>query len=325
MNKYDILKHLAKSDDYVSGEALSQAFGVSRQSIWKHVNALIEEGYQIESVRRKGHKLIEGEALGKNSVAQLLKQTTLFESAQYYDQIDSTNSFAKRNADALTTAIIVSAEQTAGRGRLGRTWQSSAAAGLYFSLLLRPDIAPHLASMLTQLAALAMRRAIERTHQLKTQIKWPNDIYYNDKKLCGILTEMATEMNAVEYVVVGVGVNLKQLSFEPEIADIATSIAAHSDCNLSRTALLKAFIVEFEALYNSFLDEQDLAFVGDELNANSYVVGKNIWLIDGTRRQAARAKAINEMGELVVDQAGEERKLYYGEVSIRLNERNCSV
>ncbi len=325
MNKYDILNHLAKGDDYVSGEALSQAFGVSRQSIWKHVNALIGEGYQIESVRRKGYKLIASESLSKNSVAQLLNQTTLFESAQYHDQIDSTNSYAKRNADDLTTAIIVSAEQSAGRGRLGRTWHSSAGTGLYFSLLLRPDIAPHLASMLTQLAALAMRRAIERTHQLKTQIKWPNDIYYNDKKLSGILTEMATEMNAVEYVVVGVGVNLKQLSFEPEIADIATSIAAHSDCNLSRMALLKAFIVAFEGLYNTFLEGQNLAFVSSELNEHSYVVGKNIWLIDGQKRQAALAKAINEMGELVVEQEGEERKLYYGEVSVRLNERNCSV
>ncbi len=320
MNKYDILNRLAKSADYVSGAALSQDFGVSRQSIWKHVNALIEEGYQIESLRRKGYKLAVAETLGKNAVVRLLKQTTLFERAQYHDQIDSTNSYAKRHAGDLATAIVVAAEQSAGRGRLGRTWQSTAGAGLYFSLLLRPDIAPHLASMLTQLAALAMRRAIEQTHQLKTQIKWPNDIYYKDKKLSGILTEMATEMNAVEYVVVGVGVNLKQLSFEPEIADIATSIAAHSDCNLSRTALLKSFLVEFEVLYNAFLEEQDLAFVVDALNAHSHVVGKNIWLIDGQRRQAAYAKRINEMGELVVEQAGEERKLYYGEVSVRLNE-----
>lgn len=321
MNKTLLLNHLLAADDYVSGETLSNQYGVSRQSIWKHINALSSEGYIIESVRRKGYKLTRQADIGKNALARLVYQSPLFDSGDYLAAVDSTNSYAKIHAANLKTALIVTGEQTAGRGRLGRTWLASAKDSLCFSMLLRPLVAPHLAAMLTQVAALAMYRAIEQTTGLKTQIKWPNDIICGDKKVAGILTEMATELNAVEYVVIGIGVNVMTKKFDDALTSIATSLAAQAGEAVSRLALLEAFVEHFDTLYHQFIKTADLSFIVDDLNALSYIVGRAIWLIDGQKKQAAQAKYINQMGELIVEIDGQEKNLYYGEVSVRLNDK----
>ncbi len=321
MNKTKLLKHLLAADDYVSGEMLSKQYGVSRQSIWKHINALTNEGYLIESVRRKGYKLTPQADIGKNALARLIYLSPLFDSGDYLTAVDSTNSYAKINAVNFKTALIVTGQQTAGRGRLGRTWLAPADGSLCFSMLLRPNIAPHLAAMLTQVAALAMYRAIEQTTGLNTQIKWPNDIICGNKKVAGILTEMATELNAVEYVVIGIGVNVSTDQFDDSLTKIATSLAAQAGRAVSRLALLEAFVDHFNTLYQQFIKKADLSFIVDDLNALSYIVGHDIWLIDGEQKQAACAKYINPMGELIVEVDGQEKNLYYGEVSVRLNEQ----
>ncbi len=320
MNKKLLLNHLLAADDYVSGETLSNQYGVSRQSIWKHINALSNEGYIIESVRRKGYKLTQQADIGKNALARLVYQSPLFDSGDYLAAVDSTNSYAKIHAANLKTALIVTGEQTAGRGRLGRTWSASRDS-LCFSMLLRPNVAPHLAAMLTQVAALAMYRAIEQVTGLITQIKWPNDIICGDKKVAGILTEMATELNAVEYVVIGIGVNVMTKKFDDALTSIATSLAVQSGQAVSRLELLEAFIEQFSALYERFIKTKDLAFIVDDLNALSHLVGRAIWVIDGQKKQAAQAKYINQMGELIVEIDGQEKNLYYGEVSVRLNDK----
>ncbi len=319
MNKTKILNHLLAADDYVSGETLSKQYSVSRQSIWKHINALTNDGYLIESVRRKGYLLAQQTDIGKNALARLAYQSPLFENGVYLNAVDSTNSYAKSNAASLKTALIVTGQQTAGRGRLGRTWLAPAEGSLCFTMLLRPNIAPHLAAMLTQVAALAMYRAIEQTTGLKTQIKWPNDIVCEGKKVAGILTEMATELNAVEYVIIGIGVNVSTAQFDDSLAEIATSLALQSGQTVARLSLLETFVEHFNSLYNQFIKTADLAFIVDDLNKLSYIVGRDIWLIDGDKKQAARAKYINPMGELIVEVDGQEKHLYYGEVSVRLN------
>ncbi len=319
MNRQQLLSHLLATDDYVSGEYLSNRYGISRQAIWKHVKTLIDEGYLIESVRRKGYRLVEQSDISQNSIAQLVARSPLFDEGCFLAAVNSTNTFAKKQAAQLRDALIVTANQTAGRGRLGRSWLSDASGSLCFSMLLRPAIAPHLAAMLTQVAGLAMCRAIALHAELKSEIKWPNDIICNGKKVAGILTEMASELNAVEYVVIGIGINVTTPHFSDELAPIATSMAAHSKQKLSRLALLEHFIAQFSGLYQQFLKTGDLTFIVDDLNRLSQLVGKDIWIIDNQERRSAHAKHINQRGELVVTIDGVEQNLYYGEVSVRLD------
>ncbi len=320
MNRRQLLGHLLATDGYVSGELLSKRYGVSRQSIWKHINALNDEGYQIESVRRKGYRLVEQNDISKNEIAKLAYNSALFDDGQFLDTIDSTNSYAKARANQLNSALIVAAEQTAGRGRLGRSWQADAAGSLCFSMLLRPQIAPQLAAMLTQVAALALCRAIEQSVALDVQIKWPNDIVLGGKKVAGILTEMASELNAVEYVVIGIGVNVSTARFNADLAPIATSLALQGNRAVSRLTLLERFIAQFSSCYQQFIGSGDLTFIEAELNRLSQLVGRAIWIIDGKARRPATAKRINARGELVVDVGGVEQRLYYGEVSVRLSD-----
>ncbi len=320
MNKKIILQHLLVSDDFVSGEALSRQYGISRQAIWKQINALMADGYQIESLRRKGYRLLRDQQISKNSLAHLVFKTTLFETVKYLSEVDSTNSYAKRQADQLATALIVAAEQTAGRGRLGRTWLSDGANSLCFSMLLRPQIAPHSAAMLTQVAAAALLRAIVRQTALSIQIKWPNDLICNGKKVAGILTEMSSELNAVEYVVIGVGLNVGNTDFKAELASIATSLAANCQAPLSRLALLEEFVAYFGDYYQSFLQTGDLAFIVDDLNNWSTVVNRSVWLLANGERRPAEAKKINRRGQLIVEVDGQLEAVHYGEVSVRLND-----
>ncbi len=256
--------------------------------------------------------------LTAENLKHLIKNQSLFKQVKLFDTINSTNSYAKQNATSYQTALFIANEQTAGRGRLGRVWSSSKEDGLYFSMLLRPTIKPEVASMLTQVAAVAMSRAIKEVSSLETQIKWPNDIIYNNKKLCGILTEMATDGKEIQYVVVGVGLNVNQATFDEELLDIATSLNILLNKKISRYELIEAFINAFIPLYEKFLIQSDLSFVVDELNKKSTIVGQDIIVFHQDNRYHAKATIINELGELeIIDEFGNEDKLCYGEVSVR--------
>ncbi len=308
---------IENTDGYVTGENLAQSLGISRQSVWKHVTALKNSGYQIESEHRLGYRLKLDGNLDKASVAILARLSPLFETGIFLDSVDSTNRYAKLESKNYQGLLVVADEQQAGRGRLGRVWQSPKGEGLWFSLMLKPDLPSHAAAMLTQIAALAMHRAMLEVTALSTQIKWPNDILYEGKKLCGILTEMTSEISALESVIIGIGVNVNQLAFPEELADIATSLGLVMNKDISRLAILSSFLAHFEPLYQKFLVQQNLAFVETALNAVSSVVGQEIWIIEKDKKTPAKAKFINQKGELIAEVGGDERALYYGEISIR--------
>lgn len=243
----------------------------------------------------------------------------------YFESIDSTNVQAGREAanGAESGTIVVADRQTAGRGRRGRTWESPAGRNLYFSLLLRPEIAVEKASMLTLVMALAVVRGLEKSVEAASgeaalQIKWPNDIVLKGKKVCGILTEMSVRRNRIEHVIIGVGINVYQQEFAPELVDKATSLEAEWGQRLSRERLLGAILDAFEEYYDLFLQTGDLKMLRNIYNHKLVNLNREVRVLDPKGEFTGIATGINDRGELCVELSdGELVEVYAGEVSVR--------
>ena len=206
--KNEILKCLKETDGYVSGQELCERLGVSRTAVWKVIRQLEAEGYGIEAVRNRGYRLHDSaDILNEAEIRAVLTSHWLGQNVKFLEEIDSTNNEVRRMAEqgAPEGTLVVAEIQTAGKGRRGRRWDSPKGSGIWHSFLLRPEFAPEHASMLTLLAAMAVRKSVSNVTGLECLIKWPNDIVVNGKKVCGILTEMSTEEDAIRYVVVRLG------------------------------------------------------------------------------------------------------------------------
>ena len=213
--KSEILAALRSADGYVSGQELCEKFGVSRTAVWKAINQLKQAGYEIEAVQNKGYHIVSSpDILSRTELESNRKTTWVGEEIHYFDSTDSTNTRAKRLAEdgAVHGTLVVADEQTGGRGRRGRVWESQKGVSIYMSLVLKPEIEPNHASMLTLITAMAVAGGIEKTTGLECKIKWPNDIVIHGKKVCGILTEMSTQMDYINYIVIGIGINVQNLS-----------------------------------------------------------------------------------------------------------------
>ena len=250
--KQKLLELLQSTEGFLSGQELSDYLNVSRTAVWKVMKSLEEDGYEIEAVRNKGYSLKkEPDILTKESCASRINTKWLGKNLMVYDVTDSTNTRLKLAGEqgAPNGSVAVANAQEAGKGRLGRHWETPKGSALAFSLLLRPQIQPENASMLTLVAALAVSRAIDEYADIKTQIKWPNDIVYQGKKLCGILTEMSADMDQIHYVIVGIGINVQMTDFPKEIQNTATSLKLVTGKTLLRNKLLAKVLEEFEVLY----------------------------------------------------------------------------
>ena len=250
--KQKLLELLQSTEGFLSGQELSDHLNVSRTAVWKVMKSLEEEGYEIEAVRNKGYSLKkEPDILTKESCASRINTKWLGKNLMVYDVTDSTNTRLKLAGEqgAPNGSVAVANAQEAGKGRLGRHWETPKGSALAFSMLLRPQIQPENASMLTLVAALAVSRAIDEYAGIKTQIKWPNDIVYQGKKLCGILTEMSADMDQIHYVIVGIGINVQMTDFPKEIQNTATSLKLVTGKTLLRNKLLAKVLEEFEVLY----------------------------------------------------------------------------
>ena len=217
---------LRDTDGYVSGQELCNKFGVSRTAIWKVINQLKEAGYEIEAAQNKGYHLIAAPDVMTEAELESLKNTQWAGCEIYcFDSIDSTNTKAKELAEAghPSGTLVVADQQTLGRGRRGRSWESPAGTGIFMTLMLKPDINPNNASMLTLVAAMATARAITEVTGEAAQIKWPNDIVMNGKKVVGILTEMSAQFDYINHIVVGIGINVHNEEFPEEIAMASAS------------------------------------------------------------------------------------------------------
>ena len=318
--KAEILTILKDTDGYVSGQELCERFGVSRTAVWKAMNQLKKEGYEIESVQNKGYHLVKTpDILSKNELVSIRKTKWVGTEICYFDVTDSTNTQAKSlgEGDAPNGTLVVAGKQESGRGRRGRSFESPAGTGIFMTLLLRPEIEPQNASMLTLVSALAVAKGIEHMVDLPVQIKWPNDIVINGKKVCGILTEMSAQMDYVNYIVIGIGINVGNEEFPEEIKDVATSIYLESGKHINRAMLIEKIWEEFEDYYELYEKTQDLSSLVKEYD--SYLVnrGQKVRVLDSKEPYEGKAMGITDRGELIVDTWEARRLVAAGEVSVR--------
>ena len=318
--KAEILTILKDTDGYVSGQELCERFGVSRTAVWKAMNQLKKEGYEIESVQNKGYHLVKTpDILSKNELVSIRKTKWVGTEICYFDVTDSTNTQAKSlgEGDAPNGTLVVAGKQESGRGRRGRSFESPAGTGIFMTLLLRPEIEPQNASMLTLVSALAVAKGIEHMVDLPVQIKWPNDIVINGKKVCGILTEMSAQMDYVNYIVIGIGINVGNEEFPEEIKDVATSIYLESGKHVNRAMLIEKIWEEFEDYYELYEKTQDLSSLVNEYD--SYLVnrGQKVRVLDSKEPYEGKAMGITDRGELIVDTWEARRLVSAGEVSVR--------
>lgn len=310
----------SKQGEFVSGAEISETLNISRQAVSKHINKLKEQGYSIESVSRKGHRLKDlVEMYNKAEIQSELTTQVLGKNLIFLETVDSTNDYAKKIAwDSQDQVVIISDEQTAGKGRLGRQWTSEKASGIWMSVILKPDIEPAEAPKITQIAAAAMVKAIESVTGEDILIKWPNDLIYNKKKVCGVLTEMSAELGGINYVVAGIGVNVNQASFPENLMDKAISLRIGMGQMVSRKNIVLAFLSNFENLYGDFIESGHLGQTIQICKSHSILMNKDVRIITKSLTRQVRVIDINDHGQLVVlNENGEEEAIFYGEVSVR--------
>jgi len=248
-----ILDALKRKHDYVSGDLLSQRLGMSRQALWKHIQELKEAGYDIVAVPHLGYRLISSpDRLFPFEVSRDLNTGFVGKKIYYFDSLASTMNVAmKLGAEAAPEGTLVLSEsQTKGKGRLGREWFSPKYKGIYLSLILKPKISPTEASIFTILAGVSISEAIKETTGLDTHIKWPNDLLVGHKKLGGILTELNAEMDEVNFVVIGAGLNVN--NDKKSLPEGATSLREHKKEPINRVSLLQEILRKIESNYLLF-------------------------------------------------------------------------
>ncbi len=321
--KTDILKLLRESESYVSGQQLCEHFGVSRTAIWKVMQQLKEEGYQIEAVRNKGYRITEvPDIMTREELESRISGNTKWagQCLYVYAETDSTNIRAKQLGEtgAPHGTLVLADRQSAGRGRRGRNWESPEGCSVYMSILLRPEFTPDKASMLTLVMAYSVAKALKGCTGLDVQIKWPNDIVINGKKLVGILTEMSTEIDYINHVVVGVGINVNTEIFPEEIADRATSLRNECGYKIQRSVIVAEVMNQFEQDYEMFLKKKDLSWLREKYNQLLVNCKKEVVIHGAAEPYSAYALGINNTGELLVRlEDGSVEAVYAGEVSVR--------
>lgn len=318
--KTELLKALREAEDYISGQALCQQFGVSRTAVWKAINQLKEAGYEIEAVQNKGYRLLRvPDHLSENELKSIRKTAWAGQEIFYFPVVDSTNTKAKQLAEEghPTGTLVVADKQESGKGRRGRNWESPSGAGIFMTLMLKPEIHPDNASMLTLVAALAVSKAISVQTGRPAGIKWPNDIVMNGKKICGILTEMSAQFDYINHIVIGIGINVHNESFPEEISHIATSLFMETGEHFNRAALMEEILEQFEKYYAVYLETENLAGLVKEYNSNLINLNQSVRVLDPKEPFEGKAMGITLRGELMVD-TWEGRKLVSsGEVSVR--------
>lgn len=319
--KSEILRLLKENDTYISGQQLCEQFQVSRTAIWKVIDQLKKEGYQIEAVRNKGYRLIESpDVMSKAEIESLVDTKWAGKNVIYYDETDSTNNRAKEagNNKEPHGTLFVADMQMAGKGRRGRVWKSPSGSSIYMTILLYPDIPPVKAPQLTLIMAIAVAEGIREVTGLETKIKWPNDIVVNGKKICGILTEMSTEIDYINHVVIGIGINVNMESFPEDIAKTATSLRIEAGKEFRRFELIAAIMEHFEKAYEAVCEAGSLEPIMEDYNRLLVNCGRRVRVLEPEHEYDALALGIDKTGELQVEcEDGSRKSVFAGEVSVR--------
>lgn len=321
--KSEILRMLKESEKYLSGQELCEKFGVSRTAIWKVVKQLEAEGYLIEAVRNKGYRLkTAGDFLSQAELESSISTQWAGKNIVYYNEIDSTNTAAKKAAEAGAPhgTLVVSDYQSMGKGRRGKTWSAPHGVGIWMSLIMRPELPPSAASMLTLVAAMAVAEGLDKATDgvLKAQIKWPNDIVSGGKKICGILTEMSTELECINYVVTGMGINANTEEFPEDIETVASSILLETGKRLNRSKTINCIMQKFETYYKAFVEAGNMSGLIKEYNSRLANKDNTVKVLKPGGGYTGISLGINDSGALLVKtEDGTIHSVISGEVSVR--------
>jgi BirA family biotin operon repressor/biotin-[acetyl-CoA-carboxylase] ligase len=302
-----ILRLFRTGNGYISGVHLSKEFGVSRTAIWKHITALRNDGYCIEAVPSLGYRLVSSPDSIDPHEVKAQQHGSIGARLEFFKTTGSTNADTFRLAEkgAVEGTVVMADCQTGGKGRRGRVWASPAGVNLYCSIILRPAIMPHEAPQLTFLSAVATARAIERTGSLTPEIKWPNDLLISGRKVAGLLNEMSAETDCINFVVLGIGVNLNMTAdqFPPDLRQPATSLRLESGQPVDRTVFASTLLNELDALYADFL-RHGFGPVREEWQQRCNAKGRQVLVSDsGTECTGGLFTGIDADGALLLRSA----------------------
>jgi BirA family biotin operon repressor/biotin-[acetyl-CoA-carboxylase] ligase len=288
----------------ISGARIAKEIGVSRSTVWRWVQRLRALGVKVKGQPATGYFLEQtADILTPNMLRQRLKGSLFGKHIYHFFKTDSTNRVALElgHAGEPEGAVVLAEEQTAGRGRAGRVWHSDRAVGIYVTVLLRPRLAPVQAPLLTIMAGLSARSAVQAVTGMTVDLKWPNDLLLNGKKTGGILTEMHAEPGQIRFVIVGIGLNVNQEKFPSALADTATSLRVETGKSQSRMELLVRLLREFESDYNRFLREGMDRVVARFEEVSTYAKGKRVRVTNGTESYVGTTAGLGPEGLLQVE------------------------
>ena len=319
--KHQILRILEENrGNTVNGAKLASELFVTRSAVWKAMKALQKDGYHITAVTNKGYCLLsQNDIISEESIRPHLKGAAESFTIEVRQQVTSTNTLAKEMAakGAGEGTVLIATMQTEGRGRMGRTFYSPKSSGIYFSIILRPKVSLEDSLLITTVTAVAVAQAMETVAKVKAGIKWVNDIYIGEKKVCGILTEASInfESGSLEYAIVGIGINVETKDFPEEIKHIAGALFEEKPTDSPITSILVAEVLNNMAVYmNNITDPQYL----EAYRNRSFLINRDIVVLKGKDTMNAKAIGIDEKARLIVEyEDGRTEALNSGEVSVR--------
>lgn len=313
-NKRNEILRLLKQHDIISGETIAQSLGISRPAVWKHIQILQKKGYQIESLRQKGYKLLVLPEIPVEEIKARLDSESLWNTIQCFSELPSTNEHLKELVKKnLSEGVVIIAEtQSNGKGRKQRQWISTKG-GLYFSVLLRPPLPPQKAMLATMATSIAMTKAIRETTGIQVRIKWPNDLLYEGNKICGVLTELSAEMDQITYMIIGVGINVNNMIPE-ELSSFATTLQAIGGKKISLTDLLTSSLSNLDIWYDHVKKGQQKLIFNTWLEYTD-TIGKTVQIRDTTSTITGLAKGITENGGLILETKEGIKHIVSGDIS----------
>ncbi|WML45088.1 biotin--[acetyl-CoA-carboxylase] ligase [Neobacillus sp. PS3-40] len=308
-------------ETYLSGQNLAELIGCSRTAVWKHIEELRKEGFQLEAVKRKGYRILKTpEMVTADEIRLGLKTNFIGKNIHYEESVESTQKIAHRLVyeDVPEGTVVIAEEQVSGRGRMDRKWYSPKYTGIWMSLILKPNIPLSKAPQLTLLAAVSVVQAIEDLTDLNPEIKWPNDILLNGKKVTGILTELQAESDRIHSIIIGMGINVNQklADFPLDLQKTASSLMIENGSEVSRATLIKGIFTQFEKMYLLYLAE---GFFPIKLLWESYAtgIGKQIKARTLLGTIEGRALGITDEGVLQIeDHAGTIHQVYSADIEL---------
>ncbi|HLS23632.1 MAG TPA: biotin--[acetyl-CoA-carboxylase] ligase [Pseudogracilibacillus sp.] len=307
-----------QKEEFISGQKLSELLNVSRSAIWKHMNELKKDGYVIEGVANKGYRIVKlPNIVSENTIAWGLNTNWIGKKIVHQEKIPSTQILAHQLAQegAEHGTIIVADEQTDSRGRVNKRWYSAKNKGLWLSIILRPSILPYLAPQLTLLTATVLADVLQSHCCITPQIKWPNDILINEKKVAGILTEMQAEQDHVLYVIVGIGLNVNQTNFKTDLKDRATSLYLQTNKKWDLVPILQQLLRSFELKYDNYLLD-GFQSVKAEWETYGFKLNEPLKIKTGSEEFEAIFRGIGEDGALLAERhEGNIQKIYSAEIA----------